>query len=79
MVNSAPGFHAQPSVINGFSDLILELYGPDIGAHARSAVGLAELPFNIPVEVECEVEFSGEAGVEIHSRPGRMTTNADDA
>ena len=79
MVNSAPGFHAQPSVINGFSDLILELYGPDIGAHARSAVGLAELPFNIPVEIECEVEFSGEAGVEIHSRPGRMTTNADDA
>ena len=58
MVNSAPGFHAQPSVINGFSDLILELYGPVIGAHSRSAVGLAELPFNIPVEIECEVEFA---------------------
>ncbi|MCZ7654788.1 MAG: RidA family protein [Rhodocyclaceae bacterium] len=52
MVNSAPGFNKQPSVINGFSDLILELFGPEIGAHARSAVGLAELPFDIPVEIE---------------------------
>lgn len=57
MVNSAPGFNQQPSVINGFSDLILELYGPQLGAHSRSAVGLAELPFNIPVEIEAEVEF----------------------
>jgi enamine deaminase RidA (YjgF/YER057c/UK114 family) len=57
MVNSAPGFNKQPSVINGFSDLILELYGPEVGAHARSAVGMAELPFNIPVEVEAEVEI----------------------
>jgi len=58
MVNSAPGFTQQPSVINGFSDLILELYGPEVGAHARSAVGLAELPFNIPVEIEGEVEIA---------------------
>ena len=57
MVNSAPGFNKQPSVINGFTDLILELFGPDIGAHSRSAVGLAELPFDIPVEIEGEVEF----------------------
>jgi enamine deaminase RidA (YjgF/YER057c/UK114 family) len=57
MVNSAPGFNRQPSVINGFSDLILDLFGPGIGAHARSAVGLAELPFDIPVEIEGEVEF----------------------
>jgi enamine deaminase RidA (YjgF/YER057c/UK114 family) len=57
MVNSAPGFNRQPSVINGFSDLILELFGPDIGAHCRSAVGMAELPFNIPVEIEGEVEL----------------------
>ena len=56
MVNSAPGFNRQPSVINGFSDLILELYGPEAGAHARSAVGMAELPFDIPVEIEGEVE-----------------------
>ena len=57
MVNSAPGFNQQPTVINGFSDLILELYGPERGAHARSAVGMAELPFDIPVEVEAEVEI----------------------
>ncbi|QIG48079.1 RidA family protein [Nordella sp. HKS 07] len=55
MVNSAPGFASQPSVINGFSDLILDVFGPEIGAHARSAVGMAELPFNIPVEIEAEV------------------------
>jgi enamine deaminase RidA (YjgF/YER057c/UK114 family) len=54
MVNSAPGFVNQPAVINGFSDLILELYGPEAGKHARSAVGLAELPFGIPVEIEAE-------------------------
>jgi hypothetical protein len=58
MVNSAPGFNKQPSVINGFSDLILELFGADIGAHSRSAVGLAELPFNLPVEIEGEVELA---------------------
>ena len=57
MVNSAPGFNQQPSVINGFSDLILELFGPKTGAHCRSAVGLAELPFDIPVEIEGEVEL----------------------
>ena len=56
MVNSAPGFKRQPSVINGFSDLILELWGPAAGAHSRSAVGMAELPFDIPVEIEGEVE-----------------------
>jgi len=57
MVNSAPRFNQQPSVINGFSDLILELFGSEVGAHCRSAVGLAELPFNIPVEIEGEVEL----------------------
>jgi len=58
MVNSAPGFMRQPSVINGFSDLILEVFGPHIGAHARSAVGMAELPFGIAVEIEAEVELA---------------------
>jgi len=57
MVNSAPGFNRQPAVINGCSDLILELYGPEVGMHSRSAVGMAELPFDIPVEIEGEVEF----------------------
>lgn len=57
MVNSAPGFNRQPAVINGFTDLIIEVFGAEKGVHARSAVGLAELPFNIPVEVEGEVEL----------------------
>jgi len=57
MVNSAPGFVRQPAVINGFTDLVLEVFGPQRGAHARSAVGLAELPFRIPVEIEAEVEL----------------------
>jgi len=57
MVNSAPGFNRQPGVINGFSDLILEVFGSSIGAHSRSAVGMAELPFDIPVEIEGEVEL----------------------
>ena len=63
MVNVAPGFVQTPAVINGFSDLILDLYGPDAGAHARSAVGLAELPLRIPVEIEAEVEIDGEQTV----------------
>jgi len=58
MVNVAPGFNRTPTVINGFSDLILQLYGPDAGAHARSAIGVAELPFDIPVEIEGEVELA---------------------
>lgn len=58
MVNSAPGFDRQPNVINGFSDLILELYGPAIGDHARSAVGMAGLPLGMPVEIEAEIELS---------------------
>ncbi len=57
MVASAPGFRSQPSVINGFSDLILEVFGDEVGAHSRSAVGMAELPFGIPVEIEAEVEL----------------------
>lgn len=57
MVNSAPGFNQQPQVINGFTDLIHELWGHKRGAHSRSAVGMAELPFDIPVEIEAEVEI----------------------
>jgi enamine deaminase RidA (YjgF/YER057c/UK114 family) len=57
MVNSAPGFDRQPNVINGFSDLILQLYGPEPGDHARSAVGMAELPLGVPVEIEAEVQI----------------------
>lgn len=52
MVNCAPDFSQQPAVINGCSDLILALYGPDRGAHSRSAVGMGSLPFNMAVEIE---------------------------
>ena len=55
MVNAAPGFDQMPWVINGFTDLIVELWGPEAGSHARSAVGLAELPLGVPVEIEAEV------------------------
>lgn len=55
MVRCNPGFDPLPAVINGFSDLILEIFGPDVGRHARSAVGMSSLPFGIPVEIEAEV------------------------
>ncbi len=55
MVNVAPGFRSTPAVINGFSDLILAVFGEQRGQHSRSAIGVAELPFNIPVEIEAEV------------------------
>jgi enamine deaminase RidA (YjgF/YER057c/UK114 family) len=54
-VASAPGFTAQPSVLNGASALLGELFGP-AGTHARSAIGVAELPLGAPVEVELVVE-----------------------
>jgi enamine deaminase RidA (YjgF/YER057c/UK114 family) len=59
MVNAAPGFNRLPAVINGFSDLILQLWGTEAGAHARSAVGMAELPFGVPVEIEAAVSIDG--------------------
>ncbi len=57
MVSAVPGFQQHPNIINGFSDLIIELYGEERGQHSRSAVGMAELPFGIPVEIEGEVEI----------------------
>ncbi len=59
MVNSAPGFANQPTVINGFSDMIVQVFGSDIGRHARSAVGMAALPMGIAVEIEAEVLIDG--------------------
>ncbi len=56
MVNSDEGFGDQPNVINGFSDLIVEVFGEAIGKHARSAVGMAALPMGIPVEIEMILE-----------------------
>jgi enamine deaminase RidA (YjgF/YER057c/UK114 family) len=55
MVNAAPGFGDQPKVINGCSDLFVEVFG-ERGRHARSAVGMGSLPNNIPVEIEVIVE-----------------------
>jgi enamine deaminase RidA (YjgF/YER057c/UK114 family) len=54
-VASAPGFNGQPGVVNGASELLAEVFG-DRGAHARSAVGVSELPLDAPVEVELVVE-----------------------
>ena len=59
-VASAPGFNDQPDVINGTSELLGEVFG-DAGLHARSAVGVAELPMDAPVEVELVVEVSTDA------------------
>jgi enamine deaminase RidA (YjgF/YER057c/UK114 family) len=55
MVNSVPGWTEQPQVVNGCSELLVELFGPR-GQHARSAVGMAGLPGGIPVEIEMIVE-----------------------
>jgi len=58
LVNAAPGYPLTTNVINGFSDLILELYGPEVGQHARLAVGLAALPLNAAVTIAAEVEIA---------------------
>jgi enamine deaminase RidA (YjgF/YER057c/UK114 family) len=58
LVNCAPGFNQTPAVINGFTNLIIDLWGPEAGAHARSAIGVAELPFDAPVEIEAIVEVA---------------------
>jgi enamine deaminase RidA (YjgF/YER057c/UK114 family) len=65
MVNAVPGFGQQPKVINGCSDLFVEVFG-ERGKHARSAVGMGSLPNNIPVEIEVIVEVGGAA-----SKPAR--------
>ena len=57
LVNCAPGFSGTPGVINGFSDLVIDVWGAS-GRHARSAIGAAELPFDRSVEVEAIVEVS---------------------
>ena len=55
MVNVAPGFTQTPNVINGCSDLLLEIFGPKVGEHARTAIGMAQLPLNLPVVIAAEV------------------------
>jgi enamine deaminase RidA (YjgF/YER057c/UK114 family) len=56
MVNCAPGFNKTSAVVDGASDLFVDVFGPEIGRHARSAVGMAELPLDFPVEIEMVVE-----------------------
>jgi hypothetical protein len=59
LVNADPDFTLTTNVINGFSDLILEVYGPEAGMHARMAPGLATLPLGVPVTIAAEVAISG--------------------
>ena len=56
IVNATPGFHQHPAVINGCSDLLVQLFG-DVGRHARSAIGVSSLPANMSVEIEGVLEF----------------------
>ncbi len=58
MVNAAPSFTQPAHVLNAFSDLILDLYGPDAGQHARTAVGVAALSWDNPLVIEAEVEIA---------------------
>lgn len=58
MVNADAGYPQTSTAINAFSDLVLDLYGPDVGQHARFAVGMATLPLNNAVTVAPEVEFA---------------------
>jgi enamine deaminase RidA (YjgF/YER057c/UK114 family) len=57
-VQCAPDFDKPPAVINGFTDLVLEVWGPEAGRHARSAIGAERLPFDVPVEVEAVVQLT---------------------
>ena len=61
LVNCTPDFESQPAVVNGFSDLMAEVFGAENGVGARSAVGAGSLPSNIPVEVEAIFEIEPEA------------------
>jgi enamine deaminase RidA (YjgF/YER057c/UK114 family) len=58
MVNCTPDYKDQPQVVNGFSELMAEVFGEDAGVGARSAVGMGSLPSNIPVEIECIFEVA---------------------
>lgn len=57
MVNSAPGFHETPRATNGISEIIHQVFGPEIGRHARSSIGMS-LPLNAPVACEAEVAIA---------------------
>ena len=73
MVNAVPGFTDQPKVINGCSDLFVEVFG-ERGKHARSAVGMGSLPNNIPVEIEVIVEVGGAKSGQSRFPPAQEAT-----
>ena len=70
MVNGAPEFTDQPKVINGCSDLFVQVFG-ERGKHARSAVGMGSLPNGIPVEIECIVEIGPASGARSTKKPAK--------
>jgi hypothetical protein len=55
MVSVAPGFAATTTVINGCSEILLEVFGPEVGTHARTAIGVNQLPLNLPVIIAAQV------------------------
>jgi hypothetical protein len=57
-VNADPGYAHTTLVLNPFSDLVLDVFGPDVGAHARTAIGVATVPLNLPLVVSAELELS---------------------
>jgi enamine deaminase RidA (YjgF/YER057c/UK114 family) len=57
-VNADPGYAQTTLVLNPFSDLILDVFGPEVGAHARTAVGVAAVPLNLPLVVSAQIELS---------------------
>jgi hypothetical protein len=61
MINTIPGFNQTPDVINGFSDLILTLFGSEVGMHTRSAIGVQALPMDLPVIIEGSVEIASQS------------------
>jgi len=77
MVNAVEGFGEQPKVINGFSDLMVEVFGEN-GRHARSAVGMGSLPAGIPVEIEMILELNAGGGAPSRkpARPARAAKRA---
>jgi len=75
MVNAIEGFGEQPKVINGFSDLMVEVFGEN-GRHARSAVGMGSLPAGIPVEIEMILELNASAGASAVKKPAARSARS---
>ena len=60
MINVAPGFTQTTNVMSGCSDLLIQLFGREVGEHARTAIGMAQLPLNLPVVIAAEVAIRGD-------------------